>query len=163
MRILGIDPGTSRIGFGLIETEGGLKLLDYGTIEAKEKNLPGKIANATSQLKALLKKSNPDLVALEKLFFSRNRKTAISVAQARGALLAGVMEHGVELCEFSPTEVKSRVTGYGLADKQGVAKMVKAILKLDTLTGYDDASDAIAIAIAAANHRRFLTRTKAQL
>ena len=152
MRILGIDPGTSRIGFGLIETDGGLKLIHYGTIEAKEKTLPGKIANATGQFKKLLAELAPDFAAIEKIYFAKNQKTALSVAQARGALLSILLEKNIPLAEFSPTEVKSQVAGYGLADKKGVAKMVKVILKLTELPGYDDASDALAIAIAAANN-----------
>jgi len=154
MKILGIDPGTSRIGFGLIETDGGLKLIHYGTIEAKEKELTGKMANANSQFRKLLAEFNPEFAAIEKIYFAKNQKTALGVAQARGALLSILLENGIPIAEFSPTEVKSQVAGYGLADKKGVAKMVRAILKLTELPGYDDASDALAIAIVAANHHR---------
>ncbi len=168
MKILGIDPGTSRIGFGLIETDGlpgqdligqgGLRLISYGTIEAKEKTLLGKIGGATAQFKKLIAELKPDYAAIEKIFFAKNQKTAMAVAQARGALLSILLEKEIPLMEFSPTEVKSQVAGYGLADKKGVAKIVKMILKLEELPGYDDASDALAIAIAAANQRRLLTR-----
>lgn len=158
MRILGIDPGTSRIGFGLIETEGGLRLLKFGTIEATEKTLPEKISAATGQLRTLLKELRPEFVGIEKLFFAKNTKTAISVAQSRGAIISVLMEHGLPIAEFSPTEVKSQVAGHGLADKKSVAKMVGVILKVKELPGYDDASDALAIAIAAAGQQKLLTR-----
>ncbi len=158
MRILGIDPGTSRVGFGLIETEGGLSLLHFGTIETDEKTLQGKLTAVMAQFRTLLKKTRPDFAAIEKIYFSKNQKTAMSVAQARGALLSALLEHEIETAEFNPNEVKLQVTGYGLADKKGVAKMVKAILKLKELPGYDDASDALAIAITAANHQKLLTR-----
>jgi crossover junction endodeoxyribonuclease RuvC len=157
MKILGIDPGTSRVGFGLIETSGGLSALRFGTIEAKEKGLPEKIASITTQFRSLLKELKPDIAAIEKIYFTKNQKTAMSVAQARGALLSIVMEHGVTVTEYNPNEVKIQVTGYGLADKKGVAKMVKAILKMEELPGYDDASDALAIAIACANEQKLLT------
>src|SRR3990172_2104109 len=130
MRILGIDPGTSRIGFGLIETAGGLRLIDYGVIEAREKTLTEKIANFSKKFERLLKDSNPELAAIEKIFLAKNQKTALSVAQARGVLLAALIAKGIPIVEYGPTEVKSNVTGNGLADKQGVAKMVKSILKI---------------------------------
>lgn len=154
MRILGIDPGTSRIGFGLIETAGGLRLVDYGVIEAKEKTLTEKIANFSKKFDKLLKDSNPELAAIEKLFFAKNQKTALSVAQARGVLMAALIAKNIPIVEYGPTEVKSNITGNGLADKQGVAKMVKSILKVSEIKGYDDAVDAIAIAITAASHQK---------
>ena len=160
MKILGIDPGTSRVGYGLIDSESGgkLRLLRYGTLEANEKDLQGKMANITSQFRALLRESRPELAAIERLYFAKNQKTAISVAQARGALLSILLESGVAVTEFSPNEVKSQVAGYGLADKKSVAKMVMAILKTPELPGHDDATDALAIAIVAANHQKLLTR-----
>lgn len=153
MKILGIDPGTTRIGYGLIESN-GLKLLNYGVIETREKNLPKKIAELISQLREFLVQYAPDLLAIEKIYFAKNRKTALDVAQARGAMLALCLEKNIPIVEYSPNEIKSQVTGYGLADKQGVAKMVKMILNVGTLSGYDDASDALAIAITAASKLR---------
>lgn len=132
-------------------------MLKYGTLEAKEKDLSGKMATMTRQFRALLKETRPELAAIERLYFAKNQKTALAVAQARGALLSILLENNIQVTEFSPNEVKSQLTGYGLADKKGVAKMVVTILKIE-LTGYDDASDALAIAIVAANHQRLLTR-----
>ncbi len=163
MKILGIDPGTSRVGFGLIDTQPHLRLIHYGTLEAKEKDLPGKIANITSQFRSLLKETRPEYAAIERLFFAKNQKTALAVAQARGALLSILLEHQIPFAEFSPNEVKSQIAGYGLADKKGVAKMVMAILKTTELSGYDDASDALAIAIAAANQQKLLTRKSSSI
>ncbi len=154
MRILGIDPGTSRIGFGVIETAGGLRLVDYGVIEAREKTLTEKIANFSKKFEKLVKDTNPELAAIEKLFFAKNQKTALAVAQARGVLMAALIAKDIPIVEYGPTEVKSNITGNGLADKQGVAKMVKSILKVSELKGYDDAVDAIAIAITAASHQK---------
>ena len=154
MKILGIDPGTSRIGYGLIETSDGLKLVRHGVIEPKQKSLQEKISRLSVYFRKLLDESRPDLAAIEKLFFAKNRKTAMEVAQARGAILSILLENGVPVVEYAPNEVKAQVAGYGLADKVGVAKMVKLILKIDELPGYDDASDALAIAITAANNRR---------
>ncbi len=154
MKILGIDPGTSRVGYGLIESGGSLKFLRHGVIEAKEKTLTEKISNLILQMRRLLDETKPDLAAIEKIYFARNQKTAIDVAQARGALLSLFLENKIPIVEYSPNEVKSQVAGYGLADKKGVAKMVKAILRISDLPGYDDASDALAIAITAANYRR---------
>lgn len=154
MRILGIDPGTSRIGFGVIETAGGLRLIDYGTIEAREKTLTEKIANFSKKFEKLISDTNPELAAIEKIFFAKNQKTALAVAQARGVLMSYLIAKNIPIAEYGPTEVKVNVTGYGLADKQAVAKMVKSILKVPELKGYDDAIDAIAIAITAASHQK---------
>ncbi len=153
MRILGIDPGTSRIGFGVIETAGGLRLVDYGVIEAKEKTLTEKIANFSKKFEKLIKDCNPELAAVEKIFFAKNQKTALAVAQARGVLMAGLIARNIPIVEYGPTEVKLNVAGYGLADKAAVARMVKMILKVKDLPGHDDAIDAIAIAITAASNR----------
>ena len=153
MRILGIDPGTSRIGYGLIETD-GMKLLDYGVIEAKEKTIQEKISTLSKKMAQLLADSKPDFAGIEKLYFAKNQKTALDVAQARGVIMSLILQENIPISEHSPNEVKAQVTGYGLADKKGVAKMVKAILKISDLEGYDDASDALAIAITAADNYR---------
>lgn len=144
MKILGIDPGSSRIGYGLIETQPQPTPIAYGTIEA-ENHL-----EISRQFGELLKNSRPECVGIEKLFFARNRKTALRVAEARGILLLKILECGLPVIELSPMEIKQAIAGYGHADKKGVAKMVRMILNIKNLKGYDDASDALAIAIAAA-------------
>lgn len=145
MKILGIDPGSSRIGYGLIETKPQPTAIAYGTIEA-ENHL-----EISRQFGELLKNSRPERIGIEKLFFARNRKTALRVAEARGILLLKIMKCGLPVIELSPMEIKQAVAGYGHADKKGIAKMVQIILNMESLKGYDDASDALAIAIAAAS------------
>lgn len=154
MRILGIDPGTSRIGFGVIETAGGLRLLHCGTIEAKDKTLAEKIGNFSGQFTKLLSDTNPELAAIETIYFAKNQKTALAVAQARGVLMSLLVDKKVPIVEYGPTEVKLNIAGYGLADKKAVAKMVENILKIKINEKYDDAIDAIAIAITAAGHQK---------
>ena len=155
MRILGIDPGSSRIGYGLIEDNGSLSLVDYGVLEIKEKTLSGKILNLAGQFEELLKKTKPDLAGIEKLYFMKNIKTGIEVAQSRGVLMLAILKNKIPVLEFDPTQVKQTVTNYGQSDKIAVAKMVKKILNVEEITGYDDASDAIAIAITASFHKRW--------
>lgn len=150
MKILGIDPGSVRIGYGVIETGRDLALIDYGVIEIKRKESKKLIAEAATALLKLLKKHRPDLIGIEKLYFMKNVKTCIEVAQTRGALILQANNTGVPILELSPSEVKLSVAGYGLADKKAVAKMAGKILRLENLHGYDDASDALAIAITAA-------------
>ncbi len=154
MKILGIDPGSTRIGYGIIETSPGragrdLSLIDYGVIEIKRKESKNLVAEAAAALSKLLKKHLPDLVGIEKLYFAKNVKTGIEVAQTRGALILQANNANVPILELSPSEVKLSVAGYGLADKKAVAKMAGKILRLESLRGHDDASDALAIAITA--------------
>lgn len=153
MKILGIDPGSQRIGYGLIEKkQTKLKLLDYGVLELKNKDDLLVLAN---RFENLIKKFQPHLVALEKLYFVRNQKTGMAVAQARGVLILKILEKNIELTEFGPTEIKQAVAGYGRADKKALAMMVKRLLNIEELKGYDDASDALAIAITAVYSRRY--------
>jgi len=151
MRILGIDPGNSRIGFGVIDATPALKLVAYNTMEVTD------LLDLAQQFSKLLDEHRPDLVSIETLFFSNNQKTAMRVAQARGVLLLKTLERGIEITELGPMQVKMAVTSYGKSDKKAVAKMVRLLLKMDALTGYDDASDALAIAIAAANCTKLAT------
>ena len=151
MKILGIDPGSSRTGYGLI-TDKPLKLVASGVINLKEKDPNKKIIKLAAEYEAVLKKFKPDLSAIETLFFSRNVKTAIEVSQARGVLVYLTLKNKVALIEYGPMQIKQTIANYGLADKKAVAKMVSAILKIAPIKGFDDISDAIAIAITAANN-----------
>lgn len=153
MIILGIDPGTTRIGFGVISEEGKkLSLIDYGVIESAPKQEAAKsISENCAKLAKILKKFKPKIAGIEKIYFAKNIKTGISVAQTRGALILELTKENIKVKEFSPSEIKSSVAGYGFADKKAVAKMAATILGLkEKLKGYDDASDAVAIAIATA-------------
>ena len=155
MIILGIDPGSARIGFGIISGTKKLELLDYGILKIKEKESDKRLLEVSKELSKILKKYNPDVAGIEKIYFSKNVKTGIAVAQTRGAIILEIAKNGIPIKEFSPSEIKSAITGYGLADKKAVAKMTAKILNADKLTGFDDASDALAIAIMAAGRQEW--------
>ncbi len=155
MRILGIDPGSTSMGYALIEaTNSSITPLVYGTTKIKAKDLLGKLADIRQQTQELLKKHKPELAGIEKLFFAANKKTALEVAQARGVILITLLEHKLPILEFTPAEVKVAVTNYGSADKEMVRKMVLRLLALENIDGDDNAVDALAIAITAANHTK---------
>jgi crossover junction endodeoxyribonuclease RuvC len=153
MRILGVDPGSTRIGYGLIEKGSELTLLKYGVLEMQTKTGIDRIHELSRAFKKLLITLAPDLAGIETLYFSKNQKTALQVAESRGVLLLGLIEYGVPVKEFRPGDVKIAVANYAMADKIAVAKMVKKILRVSELTGHDDASDALAIAITTAHAR----------
>ncbi len=149
MKILGIDPGSTRIGYGLIESSGSLTAIDFGLIEIPKQSKEGKIRELHDRFKALLVKTKPELVAIEELFFSKNQKTALEVAEARGIMKLLVVQANVPLLEYGPREVKLAITNNGIADKQAVITMVERILKIK-IKGPDDIADALAIALTAA-------------
>lgn len=155
MIILGIDPGTSRIGYGLVKKEGGVLIfLGAGILKVKNRGPQYALLEIKNGLGSLIKKWRPSVLAVEKLYFSKNQKTAIEVAQARGVILLAGLEAGIEIREYAPNEIKSGVAGYGFADKKAVAKMVNLILRTPRLKIIDDASDALAIAIFAAQKEK---------
>lgn len=148
MIILGIDPGSSRLGFGVIEDNNGqIKLLSYGTIENSEKENKNKLTRIANQLEELIKLWKPEKAGVEKIFFTKNQKTGIQVAEARGVIIHSLAKNNINIKEYRPQEIKNCLTGNIKADKKSVAKMVKYFLKIDALEGHDDASDALAIAI----------------
>ena len=151
MIIIGIDPGSTRIGYGVIKSGRKLELIDYGVIEVKRKTADKMLLEISKGISNLIKKHNPSAVGIEKIYFSKNIKTGIEVAQARGAIILEIARNQIPIKEFSPSEIKLGVTNYGMADKKAVAKMTAKILGVESLSGFDDASDALAIAIMAAN------------
>lgn len=153
MRIIGIDPGTATTGFCIIDNEKGkIKLLDYGCIRTKAGLETGtRLQQISEDLNELIKKWQPESASIEKLFFRKNVKTAISVAEARGIIMQKCTEKGLKTSEFTPMEIKMAVCGYGKADKKMVQQMVKIILGLKKTPQPDDAADAIAAAICLAN------------
>lgn len=156
MKILGLDPGSVRVGYGLIKKEKGeLQLIKAGLLKILSKDGSQRLLELEKSFSELLKKQNPDLVVLEKIFFMKNLKTAVEVAQSRGVLTLIVAKHKIPLLEFSPTEIKAAATGYGRADKKAVAKMVEKILRIDKIKAVDDVSDALAAAIAGANYQNY--------
>ncbi len=163
MRILGIDPGTATTGFGVITSEGErLMWLDAGVVSTPSgQEMPQRLLTISQELGQLITESKPDLMAVELLFFATNVKTAISVGQARGVVLLAAAQSNLPVIEFTPLQVKQAVTGYGQAGKSQVQEMVKTILKLDQIPRPDDAADALAVAIAAAQANSLKTKLAA--
>ena len=153
MLILGIDPGTATTGYGLItEKQDKLVFVDHGVIStSKKESSQARLRIIYSELKKLIIQYRPKAIAVEKLFFGANSKTALSVGQARGMSLLAAAEARVAVAEYTPLEVKLAVTGYGKADKKQVQQMVKTLLGLADLPKPDDAADALAIAICHMN------------
>jgi crossover junction endodeoxyribonuclease RuvC len=153
MIVLGIDPGTARLGYGVIDTADGLPgLIDYGVAETlPADSMPDRLLQLYGNVRLLLADHEPDVMAVEKLFFARNVTTAISVGQARGVVLLAAAEKGVLVREYSPSEIKHAIVGYGKADKNQVQEMVRIILGLDHIPQPDDAADALAVAVCDAH------------
>ena len=147
--VLGVDPGTAITGYGLVWGEGDdLRLVDYGAITtSSDKPLPQRLQEIYRQLTALIQERQPSSAAVEKLFFSRNVRTALSVGQARGVALLAMANAEIPVHEYTPLEVKQAVVGYGRATKEQVQEMVRMLLGLDSVPQPDDAADAIAVAI----------------
>ncbi len=159
MLVLGIDPGTAITGYGLVQEnpDGSLACLAYGAIlTPANMPMPQRLIELHSQLHELILLHRPQCGAVEKLFFQRNVRTALSVGQARGVVLLCLAQAGLQVGEYTPLEVKQAVAGYGGADKNQVQMMVKALLGLDSIPKPDDAADALAIAICHAHSSRYL-------
>ena len=157
MIIIGIDPGTAITGFSILEVKNRkIKLLDFGYIRThKDLKTAERLNNIAIDIEEILKKWKPDKAAVEKLFFNKNIKTAISVAEARGVITQKCASKGMEIEEFGPSEIKSIVCGNGRADKKAVQKMVKILMNLEKTPKPDDVADAIAVAICSANNTKF--------
>jgi crossover junction endodeoxyribonuclease RuvC len=155
MIILGIDPGTDRAGYGVIEKQGAsLRLVEAGILKTGKFRGADALFLIKQELDGLISKHAPAILATEKLFFMKNQTTGIQTAEARGVILLAAREKNIAIAEYAPTEVKMAVAGYGQADKQAVLKMVRLILKAPELDVIDDAADALAIAITAAGRMR---------
>ena len=154
MLILGIDPGYAIIGWGLIRFERGKYIpVDFGAITTNA-GVPfnRRLEQIYDQLNELLDTHHPDAVAVEKLYFQTNAKTAIDVAQARGVTMLALQKHGMPVYEYTPLQVKSAVTGFGQAQKPQVMEMTKRLLRLKAVPKPDDTADALAIAICHAQY-----------
>jgi crossover junction endodeoxyribonuclease RuvC len=150
MRILGIDPGTGILGFGVIEvdTKGRLALVDGGVIRTPVNQADSdRLETIYNELHQLITELKPTVMAVEKLFFSQNVTTAMSVSQARGVVLLCGKQHKLELYEYTPQQIKQAMTGYGRADKKQIQEMVRVVLGLKTVPKPDDCADALAAAI----------------
>lgn len=160
MIILGIDPGTAMLGYGLVERTGTrLRAVDYGVITTPSSmELPDRLVSIYLSLTDLIELHAPSLVGVERLFFTKNVQTAFAVGQARGVVLLAAALHDLEIREATPNEVKVATAGHGSASKEQVGRMVQAILGLAAVPEPDDASDALAIAICVANRERSVSR-----
>ncbi len=149
MKILGIDPGMAIVGYGLIETSGEKpELLSSGSIQtSKDLSDSERLLEIFNDLSTLVEELKPDQASVENLFFFKNQKTVIPVAEARGVILAVLQKYGISTFSYTPMEVKQVLTGYGRAEKKEVEQMVKIALQTDKLPKLDDTVDAIAIAI----------------
>lgn len=158
MVILGIDPGFAIVGFGVIRAERGQQsMVQYGTITTQAGlPLPTRLLQIAQDMEELLSTFRPDAMAVEELFFTNNITTGMGVAQARGVILLAAERHKIPIFEYTPSEVKLAVVGYGKAEKSQVMDMTKRLLKLKTVPRPDDAADAVAIALCHA--RSFTSR-----
>ena len=150
MRILGIDPGIGICGFGLIETvsRAGAKALDYGAVTTEvDAPIPARLKELYDSLVQVFNECEPDVVAVEKLFFAKNITTGIVVAEARGIVLLVAEQSGLPVYEYTPNQIKMSLTGYGAANKTQIEEMVRIHLGLEVKPKPDDAADALAVAI----------------
>jgi crossover junction endodeoxyribonuclease RuvC len=156
MRILGIDPGTGILGFGVIEvTKGKSQLVDAGVIRTPvHEDDAIRLQTIFDELTDIITATKPTEMSVEKLFFARNVTTAMTVAQARGVVLLCGMQAGLQIAEYTPLQIKMAVTGYGKADKKQIQEMVRVILGLKTVPKPDDCADAIAAALTHAQTMR---------
>jgi len=153
---IGIDPGKAKLGWGVVEVgTSDLKCIDYGVIEtSKELDDPERLKIIFNEMNSLIRRFKPDALAVETLYFFKNRKTAIGVAQSRGVVLLSGAKKKLPLYEFTPLQAKMAITGYGRAEKKQVQEMVKKLLYMKDIPKPDDAADALAMAICCAREMR---------
>ncbi|HVZ11134.1 MAG TPA: crossover junction endodeoxyribonuclease RuvC [Candidatus Paceibacterota bacterium] len=148
MIALGIDPGTTRIGYGLVEHRGNRLIpLEYGIIENLGRDKFQDFMETEKGLSKIIEKFQPDVAGIERLFFTKNQKTAMAVSEMRGVLLLTLAKHRLAIQEFTPLQVKQSISAYGKADKRQVQKIVEMLLGITDPISPDDAADALAIAI----------------
>lgn len=157
MRIIGIDPGTGILGFGVIEIiRGTTQLVDAGVIRTPVKEDDAvRLQTIFDELTTIIQETTPDMMSVEKLFFAQNVTTAMTVAQARGVVLLCGKQAKLEIAEYTPLQIKQAITGYGRADKKQMQEMVRVILGLKVAPQPDDCADAIAAALTHAQTLRF--------
>lgn len=152
MRILGIDPGFDRTGFGIVDVQGAsLKWVYHGCLQTdKASDFSFRLQQVRDAVKKTIEHFKPEIVAVEELFFQTNVTTAIKVGMARGVIFLAIADAGVRAIELTPNQIKQGLTGYGKAEKKAMQEMVRVTLKLDQVPQPDDAADALAIAIVGA-------------
>ena len=153
MIVLGIDPGTARLGYGVVTREGSaLSMVGYGCLETtNDRPLEQRLLIIHAGLTELILEHRPEAVGVERLFFNKNVQTAFAVGQARGVVLLAAAQFGLPVLEYGPHEVKLAVTGYGRAPKEQVQRMVQLVLSMAELPRPDDAADALAVAVCTAH------------
>ncbi|MGB7339378.1 MAG: crossover junction endodeoxyribonuclease RuvC [Phototrophicaceae bacterium] len=154
MLVLGIDPGTAIVGYGLVKEhpDGALQAIEYGVIRTPAKTpMPERLNTIYDTLSDIIAEFKPDRSAVEELFFSRNVTTAITVSQARGVILLALQRAQIPINEYKPNLIKQSISGYGGADKHQMQEMVRLLLNLETIPKPDDAADALAISITDIN------------
>lgn len=154
MRIIGIDPGTGILGFGVIDYTGNstFKLVDAGVIRTPAKQVDNeRLLTIYDELSEIIKQHQPQVMSVEKLFFAQNVTTAMSVSQARGVVLLCGQQNNLSIFEYTPLQIKQAITGYGRAEKKQIQEMVRTILRLNEVPKPDDCADALACAITHAN------------
>lgn len=149
LRVLGIDPGFDRTGFGVIDQKGSdATWIHHSCLQTdKGDDFSVRLQQLRDEVQSVIKKYKPDCVAVESLFFQSNAKTAIKVGMARGVIFLAIVDAGIPVVEVTPNQIKQGITGWGAAGKKGVQEMVKRFLKLKEIPKPDDAADALAIAI----------------
>jgi crossover junction endodeoxyribonuclease RuvC len=149
MRIIGIDPGTGILGFGVIESNGGKnQLVDAGVIRTPVKEDDAvRLQTIYEEITDIIAETKPQEMAIEKLFFAQNVTTAMTVAQARGVVLLAGMQAGLKIAEYTPLQIKQALTGYGRAEKKQMQEMVRVLLGLQEVPQPDDCADALAAAL----------------
>src|SRR5918993_1010116 len=163
MIAIGFDPGTARLGYGVIESEPDPQAIDFGVIVTNPSEpMAQRLLVIHSAVGELIDRHRPDAVAVERLFFAQNVTTAMTVGQARGVILLAAAQRGLPVAEYAPSEVKQAVVGYGKADKHQIQEMVRIMLGLETVPRPDDAADALAIAICHVQFAPFRERTGTQ-
>lgn len=148
MRTMGVDPGTAILGFGVVDGDDDARLVDFGTVMTSSSDpMERRLRLLYDGIIDVIRRHQPDVLAVEQLFFARNVTNAIAVGQARGVVLLAAAQHDMPVHEYKPNEVKLTVAGYGGADKHQVQEMVRITLNLDDIPRPDDAADALAVAI----------------
>jgi crossover junction endodeoxyribonuclease RuvC len=159
MVVIGVDPGTATTGYGLVREneDGSLQAVAYGVISTPAGlELAERLLTLYNELSQILLLHKPDKAAVEKLFFQKNVRTAMSVGHGRGVVLLCLAQAGISVAEYTPLEIKQAVAGYGNADKQQVQYMVRTLLNLEEIPRPDDAADALAVAICYAHSTGYL-------
>ncbi|MBN1899073.1 MAG: crossover junction endodeoxyribonuclease RuvC [Spirochaetes bacterium] len=156
MTVLGIDPGIAIVGYALLKVnKDQILTLRYGVIKTQKEELPGRIKKINSALQDIIHEFKPSQASIEKIYFNKNTKTAIDVAEVRGSIILTAMNHNISVFDYTPLQVKQAIAGYGKASKHQIQEMVKIILRLKETPCPDDAADALACALCHIHSKKF--------